>query len=189
MNHPAGHRKVGHPPGVAAGEIDQLYRTVEHFELERHRRPGRLREGRQPRREQIFDRASSGSHLDEGVAADQPHRAEIARIEHEGREPAFDHDPRHSDHRAARPIGEHDVAIFDPAEPVPGGAAACRGAGDAGERRLERPVTQIGEHEHARQEPHAPEQHGERREREDGAAPRPAAGRVSGRTRLHEGEV
>ena len=163
-------QKIGDPPGIVAFQIDQFDGRIDQLEFERRRNGRRLHHRRQPGGEHILERATASADLHECLAADEPHRAKIGRIDDQARQAAIDHDAGHGHERPPFPVAEHDVAVFDGAPPLPLGGVTGHPAVDAGEDRLQRPVTEIGEHDHRRGEPGGGPEHGQRRQREDGTA-------------------
>ena len=172
--HGAGRQEISDPPGVVAFEIDQFDGGIDHLDLKRQRHSRGLHDRRQPRGEHILDRTATAADLDDRLAADQPHRAQIARIDQQTRQPAIDHDPGHGHQRPPCRIAEHDVAVFDGAPPPPRRRAAGHPAVDTGKDRLERAVTEVGEHDHRRCKPGGRREHDQCRQREDATpSPRP----------------
>ena len=155
-------------------QIDQFDGGIDNLEFERHRHCRGLHDRCQPGGEHVLDRAAAAADLHERLAADQPHRAQIARMDKQARQATIDHHAGHGHQRPPCRVAEHDIAVFNGAPPLPLCGAAGHAAVNAGEDRLERPVAEIGEHDQCRREPNGRPEQGEGRQREDTAtAPRP----------------
>ena len=85
----------------------------------------------QPRGEYVLDRAAAAADLHERLATDQPHRAQITRMEKQARQAAIDHHARHGHQRPPCRIPEHDIAVFNGAPPLPLCGTACHPAVNA----------------------------------------------------------
>ena len=129
--HGSRRQQIADPPGVIAFEIDQFDRGIDDLQLERRWRAGGLHDRGQPGCEDVLDRAATAADLDERLAADEPHRAEIARIDEQARQPTVDHHAGHGHQRPPVWVAEHHVAVFDGAPPLPLGRAAGHPAVDA----------------------------------------------------------
>ena len=178
------------PPSILTGKVDEFDRPIDEFEFAGQGDGRRLRPGRQPGGENVLQIAAAPPHLHQTLAADEPDRAKVARVDGErGQTPVADQ-PLDHDHGPTGAVEEHDIPILDAAKPAPRGRAARHPAVDPGQRRRQWPVAEFREHEDRRRNPGHRQEQGEERRREYGpAASRPSTSVVSGKTCLHDGGV
>ena len=187
--HRAGHDHIRHPPGVAPLTIHQFHDGIDDLEIEGwQRRLGWGGEAGEPGGEHVLERAAAPPHLEKQLGVREPHHPQVPWIPGECHEAPVDHRLRHDHERPARAVAEHDIAVFDPAEPVPPGRAAHHAAVDPGEHALQRPIAQAREDRDRRRHPADRRQHRQACEREDGPS-RPSPAIVSGISPGHDGGV